>query len=826
MHKLITIFLIGGCLLLFFPGLLMSNNEYPPGKTAKATAAPPPPGCIGAQGTIPRYIYENISGNYLDRLKNAPNFPQSPDHVEYLSSLQSSYNWNNNYGSFIRGFIKAPETGGYVFNLTGDDYCEFYLSTDTLPSNIQPNDTTAYIPGWTGITEHDKYLDPATGINPQNSDTIQLVAGNYYYFEVYQKEGGGGDHVQVYWKLPSTINQPDWAIIHGSHLYEYACDPICPLAGTPCDDGDPNTINDQQDGSCHCYGTPVNPPFPCIGERGSVRTLYWDNIAGNYVSDLLSSPNYPLMPDRVEFYDRLENPNLVNLSEYGTRIRGYLYIPESGQYIFNVTGNNETKFFLGTAETPDPNTDLIAHVPTYTDHFEHYRFAEQTSDTLTLNGGTFYSVELLHKENSGSDHFYVFWKTPFARDTAWHVIGAGNFFQYSCELACIPQGTPCDDGNPNTFDDKYDANCNCVGTPCSDPQCTNSLGYTPYDECGSTDKHSNSAEDAWLSCQPAPSPNPARGLSHWIHYDFGALFTLDQAQIWNYNAAGNTGQGFNNVVIDYSTDGTTWTELGTFNWAQATGNSDYQGFIMSEFSGIIARHILITALDNFDGSGCVGISEISFSAFDCPPAGTACDDGNIETINDVYDASCHCAGTPITNACVAQDTILNNTPIPAGSYEIQATITSAGTVASNTTVQFIAGTKVTLKPGFKAERGSAFLARMVPCNVVPVQNEDPTQQTEIAEIPEKTDFSKAFLQLSPNPTRTWTSIRFNVPQSGKVQLAVYSSSGQLITTLVNSFRESGTDHKEFPAHQLPGGVYYITLRTAGEVITRRLVVVD
>jgi hypothetical protein len=32
--------------------------------------------------------------------------------------------------------------------------------------------------------------------------------------------------------------------------------PACPLAGTPCDDGDPNTVNDVEDGSCNCSGTP------------------------------------------------------------------------------------------------------------------------------------------------------------------------------------------------------------------------------------------------------------------------------------------------------------------------------------------------------------------------------------------------------------------------------------------------------------------------------------------------------------------------------------------------------------------------------------------
>ena len=37
-----------------------------------------------------------------------------------------------------------------------------------------------------------------------------------------------------------------------------AVDPVsCPAAGTSCDDGDPSTVNDVEDGNCNCAGTPV-----------------------------------------------------------------------------------------------------------------------------------------------------------------------------------------------------------------------------------------------------------------------------------------------------------------------------------------------------------------------------------------------------------------------------------------------------------------------------------------------------------------------------------------------------------------------------------------
>jgi hypothetical protein len=69
-------------------------------------------------------------------------------------------------------------------------------------------------------------------------------------------------------------------------------------------------------------------------------------------------------------------------------------------------------------------------------------------------------------------------------------------------------------------------------------------------------------------------------------------------------------------------------------------------------------------------------------------------------------------------------------------------------------------------------------------------------------------------------------LNFNIPESGNIQLSIYTSSGQLVTTIVNTHQEAGQYNKDFPAHQLAGGVYYVTLRTNDEVLTKRLVVVD
>jgi hypothetical protein len=130
-------------------------------------------------------------------------------------------------------------------------------------------------------------------------------------------------------------------------------------------------------------------------------------------------------------------------------------------------------------------------------------------------------------------------------------------------------------------------------------------------QCGDT-THSATATDSWVSCQPSPNPHGLRGSSHWIQYDFGYLYTLTSSHVWNANLSSHTDRGLREVVIDYSLDGQQWTELGTYEWAEASGYQSYQGEPGPDFGEITARYVLITALNNHGAPGCYGLSEIRF----------------------------------------------------------------------------------------------------------------------------------------------------------------------------------------------------------------------
>jgi len=129
------------------------------------------------------------------------------------------------------------------------------------------------------------------------------------------------------------------------------------------------------------------------------------------------------------------------------------------------------------------------------------------------------------------------------------------------------------------------------------------------------DRHNTTWYDGWISCTMSPNPNPVRGESHWILYDFNYAYELYQMHIWNTNAPDYLADGMQEIVIDISNDGANWTEIGTFQIPMADGTSTYEGLDLYDFDGTAAQYVLITGLSNHGGS-CYGLSEIRIDVAD------------------------------------------------------------------------------------------------------------------------------------------------------------------------------------------------------------------
>lgn len=127
--------------------------------------------------------------------------------------------------------------------------------------------------------------------------------------------------------------------------------------------------------------------------------------------------------------------------------------------------------------------------------------------------------------------------------------------------------------------------------------------------------HSNNATDNWESCAMQENPNSVRGNSHWIQYDLGYIYPITSSYVWNYNVSGQTSKGFKDVVVDYSIDGVTWTQLGYYIFDEASGSNVYTGFVGPDFGDVNTRFILITAINNY-GNSCYGLAECKFDVGD------------------------------------------------------------------------------------------------------------------------------------------------------------------------------------------------------------------
>ncbi|GAL67909.1 T9SS type A sorting domain-containing protein [Jejuia pallidilutea] len=129
------------------------------------------------------------------------------------------------------------------------------------------------------------------------------------------------------------------------------------------------------------------------------------------------------------------------------------------------------------------------------------------------------------------------------------------------------------------------------------------------------DRHSTNWFDGWISCEPSQNPISSYGETHWIMYDLGYDYVLNETKFWNTNTPKQLNYGINEFTIDYSLDGVTWDNLGKFNIEQATGTSTYEGVEGPDFNATKARYVLITPTSNFGGD-CYGLSELKISITD------------------------------------------------------------------------------------------------------------------------------------------------------------------------------------------------------------------
>ena len=312
---------------------------------------------VGIQGALLREIWENYDTGNSGGLSNLPSFPDNPSCRRLTDGANFQSNVGDNYGTRIRGFIRVDETGDYQFNVTGSRQVRLFLSSDSNPKDAV---RIARSNNPTGINDHNSN-------SSQTSQVLHLLEGRYYYIELRHAALQGADHIGFFWKTPSNNN---WNTVPNNNLFSYDC--------INCEVG--------------CFGS----TDACIGMSKSFLREIWTGIGGYDISNLKNHNRYPNKPDHLAF-DNYSTFSYGNVQNYAQRIRGYIKAPVTGEFQFNVTGDNDVQFFLSPTTNPS-DKNLIASINGQTKISQHTKYSSQTSSVISLQQGQYYYIEVFHKK--------------------------------------------------------------------------------------------------------------------------------------------------------------------------------------------------------------------------------------------------------------------------------------------------------------------------------------------------------------------------------------------------------------------------------------------
>jgi hypothetical protein len=133
--------------------------------------------------------------------------------------------------------------------------------------------------------------------------------------------------------------------------------------------------------------------------KGVLYHEVWKDIPGGAVTSLTNHPKFKEgNPDSTDYLTSAESPLNVG-DNFGRRIRGIIIPPESGNYRFSLSADDECVIRLNNAgENPENAREILK--------------TQGTSGPIALDQSKRYYFEILHKEAGGDDFCKVGWTLP------------------------------------------------------------------------------------------------------------------------------------------------------------------------------------------------------------------------------------------------------------------------------------------------------------------------------------------------------------------------------------------------------------------------------
>ncbi len=193
----------------------------------------------------------------------------------------------------------------------------------------------------------------------------------------------------------------------------------------------PDTDHDGYSDAEELYGLGSSPFVPMWKEGGMPGVLQverWFNSEGITIGSLAADWHFGAMADDCILVNTTEYApeTLSHADQYGIRMRGTITAPATGEYTFQLTGDDAAQVWFSTDASPY-NRSLLLDLKAWTG-FRNLESVRSPSAKVELTAGDAYYFEILMKEHDRDEHASLWWTLPGS--TIPEIIGSNYLYSY------------------------------------------------------------------------------------------------------------------------------------------------------------------------------------------------------------------------------------------------------------------------------------------------------------------------------------------------------------------------------------------------------------